>query len=70
MPGFRIAPSAFFCPGASHLTLTGEAADVPICVVRKAVRGRLAACLCLMDAVVLLFGLFVCTESGFFLFET
>lgn len=70
MVGFQIARSAFSYPGASCLMLTGEATDIPICLVRNAVRGRLPACFCLMDALEYLFSLFVCTESDFLTFET
>ena len=70
MFGFQIASSAFSYPGASHLTLTGETADIPVFVVSKAVRGRIPACCSLMDALKFVFGLFACTESGFLLHES
>lgn len=50
MFGFQIAPSAFSYPGASCVTLTGEVAGIPICVVRKGARRRLTARFCVMDA--------------------
>lgn len=44
MFGFQIASSAFPLPWGFLSNLAGEAADVPVCVVRKAVRGRLGTC--------------------------
>lgn len=68
--GFQIARSAFPYPGAFCLTSQVRLQTFLSVWSGKQSEEDFQLASCLMDALEYLFGLFVCTETDFLLFET